>query len=92
MLVRTSGAVQGVMFLLVFPLAFGSNVYVPTASLPGWLQSFVHVNPMTPLVSAVRGLLLGGPVAGHVFWALVWMVGLLVVFVPLALRAYARRT
>jgi oleandomycin transport system permease protein len=92
MLVRTSGAVQGVMFLLVFPLAFGSNVYVPTASLPGWLQAFVHVNPMTPLVSAVRGLLLGGPVAGHVLWALVWMVGLLVVFVPLALRAYARRT
>jgi oleandomycin transport system permease protein len=91
MLVRTSGAVQGVMFLLVFPLAFGSNVYVPTASLPGWLQAFVHVNPMTPLVSTVRGLLLGGPVATHLLWTLVWMAGFLVVFVPLALRAYARR-
>src|SRR5690349_437423 len=68
MIVRTSGAVQGVMFLLVFPLAFGSNVYVPTGSLPGWLQAFVHVNPMTPLVSTVRGLLLGGPVATHLLW------------------------
>lgn len=92
MLVRTSGAVQGVMFLLVFPLAFGSNVYVPTDTLPGWLQAFVQVNPMTPLVATVRGLLVGGPVAGHLFWTLVWMAGLLMVFVPLALRAYARRT
>jgi oleandomycin transport system permease protein len=92
MLVRTSGAVQGIMFLLVFPLSFGSNVFVPTATLPGWLQAFVHVNPLTQLVATVRGLLLGGPVAGHLFWTLVWMAGFLVVLVPLALRAYARRT
>jgi oleandomycin transport system permease protein len=91
MLVRTSGAVQGVMFLLVFPLSFGSNVFVATDTLPGWLQGFVHVNPITPLVCTIRGLLLGGPVAGHLLWTLVWMAGLLVVFVPLALRAYARR-
>jgi oleandomycin transport system permease protein len=91
MLVRTSGAVQGVMFLMVVPLAFGSNVFVQPATLPGWLQAFVRVNPLTSLVSAIRGLLLGGPVAGHLLWTLVWMVGLLVVFVPLALRAYARR-
>ncbi|HEX7745259.1 MAG TPA: ABC transporter permease [Micromonosporaceae bacterium] len=92
MLVRTSGAVQGVMFLLILPLAFGSNVFVPTSTLPGWLQGFVHVNPITSLVATVRGLLVGGPVAGHLFWTLVWMAGFLVVFVPLALRAYARRT
>jgi oleandomycin transport system permease protein len=92
MLVRTSGAVQGVMFLLVFPLAFGSNVYVQTSTLPGWLQAFVHVNPMTPLVGTIRGLLVGGPVAGHLALTLAWMAGLLLVFVPLALRAYARRT
>jgi oleandomycin transport system permease protein len=91
MLVRTSGAVQGVMFLLVFPLSFGSNVFVQTSTLPGWLQAFVHVNPLTPLVATVRGLLVGGPVAGHLVATLAWMAGLLVVFVPLALRAYARR-
>ncbi|WP_127502673.1 ABC transporter permease [Actinoplanes solisilvae] len=92
MLVRTSGAVQGVMFLLVFPLSFGSNVFVQTDTLPGWLQAFVHVNPITPLVATIRGLLIGGPVADHLLVTLAWMAGLLVVFVPLALRAYARRT
>ncbi|MFF5083461.1 ABC transporter permease [Actinoplanes sp. NPDC000266] len=91
MLVRTPGAVQGLMFLIVFPLSFGSNVFVPTDTLPGWLQSFVQVNPITPLVSTIRGLLLGGPVASHLWATLAWMAGLLVVFVPLALRAYSRR-
>ena len=91
MLVRTSGAVQGVMFLLIFPLSFGSNVFVPVDTLPGWVQAFVHVNPITPLVSTIRGLLIGGPVAGHLWQTLAWMAGLLIVFVPLALRAYARR-
>ncbi|MET0415975.1 MAG: ABC transporter permease [Actinoplanes sp.] len=91
MLVRTPGAVQGLMFLLVFPLTFGSNVFVATDTLPGWLQGFVHVNPITPLVSAIRGLLVGGPVAGPLTTTLLWMAGLLAVFVPLALRGYARR-
>ncbi|GAA4588105.1 oleandomycin transport system permease protein [Actinoplanes octamycinicus] len=92
MLVRTSGAVQGVMFLLVFPLSFGSDVFVPADTLPGWLQGFVQVNPITHLVGAERGLLIGGPVADHLLATLAWMAGLLVVFVPLALRAYNKRT
>jgi oleandomycin transport system permease protein len=91
MLVRTPGAVQGTMFLLVFPLSFGSNVFVQTSTLPGWLQAFVHVNPITPLVGTIRGLLVGGPVAHNLMFTLAWMAGLLVIFVPLALRAYARR-
>jgi oleandomycin transport system permease protein len=53
MLVRTPGAVQGVMFLLVFPLSFGSNVFVEAGTLPGWLQGFVQVNPITPLVGTI---------------------------------------
>ncbi|GAA1638333.1 ABC transporter permease [Actinoplanes couchii] len=91
MLARTSGAVQGIMFLLVLPLTFGSNVFVATDTLPGWLQGFVSVNPITPLVEVIRGLLVEGPVAGPLMQTLLWMAGLLVVFVPLALRAYARR-
>lgn len=91
MLVRTSGAVQGIMFLVVFPLSFGSNVFVPTSTLPGWMQGFVQANPITPLVATMRGLLVGGPVAGHLLLTLTWMAGLLVIFVPLALRAYSRR-
>jgi oleandomycin transport system permease protein len=91
MIARTAGSVQGIMTLIVLPLSFGSNTFVPTRTMPGWLQSFVKVNPLTHLVGAVRGLLVGGPVASDVLWTLFWMGILLVVFVPLALRAYRRR-
>jgi len=90
--VRTSGAVQGVMFLLIFPLSFGSNAFVQTSTMPGWLQAFVNVNPLSHLVTAVRGLLIGGAVATPVLWTFAWIAGLLVVFFPLALRGYIRRT
>jgi oleandomycin transport system permease protein len=88
---RTSGAVQGILFLTIFPLTFGSNVFVRTTTLPGWLQSFVRVNPATHLTSAVRGLMLGGPVAAPVLWTLLWMAGILAVFFPLAVRRYRLR-
>ncbi|GEA84482.1 ABC transporter permease [Cellulomonas gelida] len=91
MIVRTSGAVQGVMFLLIMPLTFGSNVFVQTDDLPGWMQGFVDVNPLTHLVDSMRGLFLGTPVGNHVWWTLAWCVGLVAVFMPLALRAYRRK-
>jgi oleandomycin transport system permease protein len=91
MLARTSGAVQGILFLTMFPLTFGSNVFVQAHTLPGWLQAFVKVNPVTHLTSAVRGFMLGGPIAQPVFWTAVWMAVILVVFFPLAVRAYRRR-
>jgi oleandomycin transport system permease protein len=91
MIARTSGAVQGIMFLLVLPLSFGSNVFVDVGTLPGWMQAFVKVNPISHLVGTVRGLVLGGPVTSHLLWTLLWMAILLVTFVPLVLRAYRRR-
>lgn len=91
MIARTSGAVQGIMFLVVLPLGFASSTYVQTSTMPGWMQGFVANNPITHLVDTVRGLMIGGPVATPLAWTLVWMAGLLVVFVPLALRAYRRR-
>jgi oleandomycin transport system permease protein len=91
MKVRTPGAVQGIMFLLVLPLSFASNVFVEATSLPGWMQAFVKVNPMTHLVGAMRGLFLGTPVGAHVWWTLAWSAGFVVVFMPLALRAYRRK-
>ncbi len=84
MLARTSGAVQGILFLTMFPLTFGSNVFVKTDTMPGWLQAFVKVNPATHLTSAVRGLMLGGPIASPVLWTLFWMLVLLGTFFPLA--------
>jgi len=90
MVVRTSGAVQGIMALIVLPLSFGSNTFVSTSTMPAWLRAFAQVNPLSKLVGAERGLLLGGPVGSDVLWTLVWMGALLAVFVPLALRAYRR--
>ena len=91
MIARTAGAVQGIMFLFVLPLSFGSNTYVNPATMPGWLQAFVKVNPLSHLVSTVRGLFVGGPVTKDLLWTLGWMGVLLAVFVPLALRGYRRR-
>jgi oleandomycin transport system permease protein len=91
MVARTPGAVQGILVLALFPLTFGSTTFVPADTLPGWLKAFTEVNPLTHLVGALRGLMLGGPVASDILWTLAWMAGLLAVFVPLALRAYRRR-
>jgi len=84
-------SVQGVSFLLMFPLTFGSNLFAKTSTMPGWLQAWVKVNPITELTSACRGLLTGGPVAQHASVALIWSAGLMIVFIPLTIRAYNRR-
>ena len=89
---RTSGAVQGIMFLIVLPLSFASNTFVDPSTMPTWLQNFVEINPISQLVTTVRGLMIGGPVQESLMWTLVWMAILLIVFVPLALRGYRKRT
>jgi oleandomycin transport system permease protein len=91
MVARTPGAVQGIMILVVLPLSFGSNTFVQTSTLPGWMQGFVNVNPITHLAGVSRSLFLGGPVANHMLWTCGWIVGLTAVFMPLALRAYGRK-
>ena len=83
---------QGIGFLVMFPLTFGSNFFVPTSTLPGWLQAWVNVNPVTHVLAAVRGLLLGGPVAVPVVETLISAVVIVAIFAPLAVRAYRRRT
>jgi len=88
---RTSGAVQGIMFLLIMPLSFASTTFVQGDTLPGWMQGFVKVNPLTHLVDSMRSLFLGQPVGSHVWWTLAWCVAFVAVFMPLALRAYRKK-
>ncbi len=92
LLVKTPQALQGFAFVVMFPLTFGSNVFVPTQTMPGWLQAWVKINPVSYLSEAVRGLMLGGPVASPAWHALAWIAGILVVFVPLAVGVYRRKT
>jgi oleandomycin transport system permease protein len=91
MVVREPRSVQGLGALIMLPLTFGSNVFVPTATLPGWLQAFVAVNPVSKAADAVRGLLTGGPVVGPVTATLVAPAALVAVFGPLAVALYRRR-
>ena len=91
-LAKSAQGVQWWGFLLMFPLVFGSNILTPTKTMPGWLQAFVKVNPVTYLTDAERGLLVGGPAATAVERSLLWAVGIFVVFAPIAVAAYRRRT
>ena len=91
MISRTPGAVQGIMFLLVLPLSFAWNTFVEPSTMPGWLQAFVKVNPISHLVGTVRSLMIGTPMGNNLIWTLGWMVVLVAIFMPLALRAYRRR-
>src|SRR6266545_2832257 len=91
MLVDEPEKVQAFGFVVIFPLTFASSAFVPTATMPGWLQAWVKVNPVTMLADAMRGLLVGGDVAGPVLGSLAWAAAIAVVFAPLALRAFRRR-
>jgi oleandomycin transport system permease protein len=92
MMAKTPQGVQWFGSVIYFPLTFGSNVLVPSRTMPGWLQAFVQVNPMTDLTGAERGLLTGGPVAALAVKSLLWALGLFLVFAPLTVRVYRRRT
>jgi oleandomycin transport system permease protein len=61
-------------------------------TLQGWLQAFVKVNPVTALSEAERALLTGGPAAAPVVKSLLWALAIFVVFAPLAVRVYRRKT
>lgn len=89
---KTVEAVQQVGFLTIMPLTFARSVFVNPKSMPGWLEAFVNANPVTAMVDATRGLMLGGPVADDVVKAVVWMVAITAVFAPLAVSAYKKRS
>ncbi|MEU5945499.1 ABC transporter permease [Micromonospora sp. NPDC047465] len=90
-LVNEPEKVQIFGFMVIFPLTFTSNAFVPTETMPGWLQSWVEVNPVTILADALRGLLVGGPVAVPVVQSLLWAAVLAAIFAPLAVRGLRRR-
>ncbi len=92
LLLRTPMAVQTFGSIWMFPLTFASSTFVNPDDMPSWMAAFAAVNPVTHVVDAMRGLLMGGPVAGPLLWTVVWTAGLTAVFFPLATRAYKRRS
>jgi len=78
-------------FTALFPVTFVSNAFVETDTMPGWLQAWVKINPVTKLSDATRGLLVGGPVAEPLMASIMWALVIAGVFAPLAVWVFKRR-
>jgi ABC-2 type transport system permease protein len=87
---KNARMVQGLSMMILFPLTFLSNAFVPVKTLPGWLQAFVKVNPVSHMVSATRDLANHATISGEVGWTLLCCLAVIVVFAPLSVRSYRR--
>ena len=88
---RSATSVQGFSMIILFPLTFLSNAFVPVDTMPNWLQWFVNVNPISHLITAIRELVNHSTI-GNDFWlTIVGALVILAVFAPLTVRAYMRR-
>jgi ABC-2 type transport system permease protein len=87
---KSARAVQGMSMMILFPLTFLSNAFVKVTTLPGWLQAFVKVNPVSYLVSASRELANQGTIGADVGWTLVACLAVIAIFAPLSVRSYRR--
>jgi ABC-2 type transport system permease protein len=87
---RTARSVQGFSMMLLFPLTFLSNAFVPVDTLPEWLQTFVKINPVSHLVSATRDLANTATISAEVGWTLLAGLVVIAIFAPLSVRSYRR--
>jgi ABC transporter DrrB family efflux protein len=96
LLVQEVETVEIVALMPIFPLTFASSAFVPTDSMPGWLQAFARNQPVTHLTDAVRSLTQGVrppttvDATRPVLWSLAWIAAIVVVFVPLCVARYRR--
>lgn len=102
--VANAEAAQAVSFPLMFPLTFASSAFVPVSSMPGWLQAFASHQPVTVVINAARGLMLGPDVSAqlqrsgvftsstgsYALQSALWIVGIVAVAAPLAVRSYRK--
>ncbi|EMD28713.1 ABC transporter permease [Amycolatopsis azurea] len=91
LLLRSEKSVMGVSMMVLFPLTFLSNIYVNPETMPGWLQAFVDVNPVTHVVAAVRSMMDGNWDGGEITWVLIAGGVILAVFGTLTMRLYNRK-
>jgi ABC-2 type transport system permease protein len=88
LMLRAPSAVNNLSLLVLFPLTLASNIFVDPQTMPGWLQAFIDVNPVSHLVTATRGLMAGTASAGQVGWVLAASAALTAVFAPLTSHLY----
>ena len=91
LVMRTPSSVMSVGFLIQFPLTLASNVFVDPGTTPTWVRAFINANPVSQLVTAVRGLMHGTATASQVVWVLVASALLVGVFAPLTMHLYRNK-
>jgi oleandomycin transport system permease protein len=91
-IMKSAQSVQAMGFLVLFPLQFGSSIFAPTGSMPGWLQAFTDYNPLSTLADAARGLMVGGPVAHDLWVTLAWSVAITAVMAPVAINKFKSKS
>ncbi len=92
--------INNAAFMVIFPLTFISNAFVPTESLPPFLQTIAEWNPISSLTQAARELFgnipaaapepTAWPLQNAVVYTLIWVVLILVIFIPLSVRKYKK--
>ncbi|GAA1138349.1 oleandomycin transport system permease protein [Kitasatospora gansuensis] len=92
MSLQSAQAVQGVSMLVIMPLQFGSSIFAPTGTMPGWLQTFTDYNPLSALADACRNLINGGALTHSVLIVVIWSVGITAITAPLAVARFRKRT
>ena len=92
LIARSPRAIMSVGMTILFPLTFASNVFVAPRTLPGWLQAFVTMNPVSHLVTVERALVAGSASQGQIVWVLGATAALTVTFAPLTTYLYRRHT
>ena len=90
LLVKDPEAAQVAGFIWLFPLTFASSIFVPTRTMPDWLRAFAENQPVSIVASTVRDLMTGTVNADEITTSLAWIIGIVVVFMPLAVRQYAK--
>ncbi|MFX1783844.1 ABC transporter permease [Prescottella equi] len=90
-LMSKAASVQGTSMMILFPLTFMSNAFVPADTMPGWMQAFVNVNPVSHLVTAVRELANSGHFGIHAVYALIGAAVIVANMAPLTVRIYMRK-
>lgn len=91
MIARTASSVQGISMIVLFPLTFISNAFVPTTNMPDWMRWFAETNPISHLVTATRSLLNDTAITSDVWITLASAAIIVAIFAPLTLRAYNRK-
>ena len=88
---RSAQGVQAISLMVMFPLTFLSNAFVPTDTMPPYLQAFANANPVSHIISAIRDLANDGQVTAQVGWALFGCAVVVAIFAPLSVKSFSRK-